>query len=169
MRTYKYYSNVEKNADFTEEPCQFCGTKEDCLEGIYFGQSDITSVCLSCLDKKKIEVDIPDYLQNRIKNNASSKIETLKYTPPIPWVQFNDWQVCCDDYMKYIGEWEQEDFINEAVDGDGINLLKHLLNEDTLSRVDDINVLWEDIGYDTVAYVFQCPNCGRITVVCQSY
>ena len=79
MRTYKYFSDVKKNADFTEEPCQFCGTKEDCLEGMYFEQSDITSVCLSCLDEKKIGVDIPDYIQNRIKNNVSSKIETLKY------------------------------------------------------------------------------------------
>ena len=43
MRKYKYYLNVEKNAAFTEEPCQF-----------------------------------------RIKNNVSSKIEILKYTPPIP-------------------------------------------------------------------------------------
>ena len=61
---------------------------------------------------------------------ANEEIEILKYTPPIPWVQFNDWKVCCDDYMQYIGEWEQK---------------------------------------DTVAYVFQCPNCGKMTVVCQSY
>lgn len=169
MRKYYYYSNVMENAIFTEKPCQFCGTKEDCLEGIYFEQSDIKSVCLSCLDEKKIGVDVPIYIQKRIKNDVSSKTEVLKQTPPIPWVQFNDWQVCCDDYMKYIGEWEHENFVNESIDGDGINLLKHLLDEGTLSKVDDINVLWEDIGYDTVAYVFECPNCGGKKVVCQSY
>lgn len=27
MRKYKYYFNVKKNADFTEELCQFCGAK----------------------------------------------------------------------------------------------------------------------------------------------
>ena len=66
-------------------------------------------------NKRRLAIDIPDYIQNRIKDNASSKIEILKYTPPIPWVQFNDWQVCCDDYMQYIGEWEQKDFIKEAI------------------------------------------------------
>ena len=30
-------------------------------------------------------------------------------------IPFNNWQVCCDEYMQYIGEWEQEDFIKEAI------------------------------------------------------
>ena len=169
MRIYKYYSNTKQNAIFTDEPCQFCGVEKDCLEGVYLEQDGIDSVCLSCLDKKKTEVDVPMYIQNRVKKDSVSKIEELKCTPPIPWVQFNDWQVCCDDYMKYLGEWEQEDFITKATDGNGVNLLKELLDDDTLSKVDDINILWNDIGYNTVAYAFECLHCERIMVVCQSY
>ena len=168
-KKYIYYQDVKKNAVFTKEPCQYCGKKEECLEGIYFEQDGVTSVCLSCLDSKKIEVDIPKYVRSRIKNSVNSKSDVLKYTPPIPWVQYNDWQVCCDDYMKYIGEWEQEQFKNESVERDGISALKNLLNEDTLCKVDDISILWEDIGYDTVAYVFECSVCGKKKVVCQSY
>lgn len=167
MREYKYFLNVKEQAAFTEKKCQFCGNDDDCLEGIYFDQDNIDSVCLKCFAEKKACVAVPDYIQKRIKYNSHNKIEELKYTPPIPWVQFNDWQVCCDDYMKYMGEWEQEEFIKESANE--IEFFKGLLDDDTLKKVDDINVLWEDLGYDTVAYVFKCSICGKRTVVCQSY
>lgn len=169
MKQYKYFFNVKKDAVFTEKQCQFCGTNENCLEGVYFEKEDVVSVCLTCLNKHKTNVEIPDYLSKCIHSNRDLKTKELMYTPPIPWVQFNDWQICCDDYMVYIGEWEQDDFINYCIDEDGISTLKKLLNNDTLSKVDDINVLWEDIGYNTVAYVFKCNVCGKITVVCQSF
>lgn len=171
INKYKYFYNVKKEAAFTENKCQFCGSKEDCLEGIYFNQDNIDSVCLRCFAEKKAGVDIPDYIQKRIKYDPNKKIQELKYTPPIPWVQYNDWQVCCDDYMKYIGEWEQEEFIkvSENESKNEIEFFREMLNGDTLKKVDDINVLWEDLGYDTVAYVFKCSICGKRTVVCQSY
>lgn len=169
MKKYDYFFNVKDNAVFTEKRCQFCGTNKECLEGFYFEQPKIESVCLSCLDNKKIGVSIPEYIKNRIKNNRTLKSNILEYTPPIPWIQYNDWQVCCDDYMQYIGEWQQEDFIRESLDGDGISVLRSLLCAHTLSKVDDINVLWEDIGYDTAAFVFKCSKCGKKTIVCQSY
>ena len=37
MRTYKYFDNVKKNAVFTEQACQFCGSKNDCLEVEHIG------------------------------------------------------------------------------------------------------------------------------------
>ena len=68
-----------------------------------------------------------------------------------------------------MGEWQQRDFINNSVDGDGINMLEKILDKDTREKVDDIKALWDDLGYDTVAYIFKCRACGRITAVCQSY
>ena len=47
MRTYKYFDNVKKNAVFTEQACQFCGSKNDCLEGVYFDKNNILSNKLS--------------------------------------------------------------------------------------------------------------------------
>lgn len=71
--------------------------------------------------------------------------------------------------MQYIGEWQQEDFTRESGDGDGIEYFKSLLSEELINKVDDINTLWDDLGYDTVAYVFKCQNCNKRIVVCQSY
>ena len=169
MRQYDYFKNVEKNAAFTEKKCQFCGEDKNCLEGIYFEQPDLKSVCLSCFDKRVVGVDIPDYLKKKVHNNSEIKIDKLTYTPPVPWVQFNDWQVCCDDYMQYWGEWTQEDFVRESNDGNGIEFFQSLLSEDFKNQVDDINVLWDDLGNDTVAFVFYCPTCNNKRVVCQSY
>lgn len=53
--------------------------------------------------------------------------------------------------MQYIGEWLQKDFINYSLDGNGIELLEKMLDKDTKRKVDDIKVLWDDVGYDTVA------------------
>lgn len=169
MEEYKYHRNFRNNVVFSKEKCQFCGSDIDCLEGIYFDNPAIKSVCTSCLKLKRAEVIIPEYIQNRIKNDSSSKTEELKYTPPVPWIQYNDWPVCCDDYSVFIGEWEQEDFIREAAESDPVDYFKNLLSEYTLSLVDDITVLWDDIGNNTAAFVFQCLKCNRKIVVCQSY
>lgn len=138
------------------------------MEGICFEQSDLKSVCLSCLDKRIVGVEILEYLKNKVHNNVE-KIEKIKYTPPVPWVQYNDWQVCCNDYMQYWGEWIREDFIRESRDGNGINVFQRLLSVDTIKKVDNINALWDDLGYGTVAFVFYCPTCNNKKVVCQSY
>lgn len=71
--------------------------------------------------------------------------------------------------MRYVGEWEQEDFIEAAGNENEIECFKGLLDHDTLSKTDDIRILWEDLGYDAVAYVFRCAACGKKRVVCQSY
>ena len=44
MADYKYFENVEKNAYFTEVPCQFCGSKHHCLDGVFFEKENITSI-----------------------------------------------------------------------------------------------------------------------------
>lgn len=183
---YEYYENVLKNAEFTKEKCQICSSEEKCLEGIYFEQgSKLKSVCLNCLNEGKIKVDIPVYLKNKLyesikkidvnqdKDTIELKvnmiIEKLEKTPPVPWIQNNEWPVCCGDFLKFIGEWEQEDFNEKAEDKNGKKKFEELLDENTRKKVDNIDVLWEDLDNETVAFVFRCNHCDKYTVVCQSY
>lgn len=169
MNTFRYFSNAAANAAFTDQPCQFCSSVKECLEGVYFDSPDIRSVCFECLKRKKASVPIPPYVKKQISQNEPEKTALLMQTPPVPWVQYNDWPVCCDDYMRYIGEWTREDFQKEAADGDGIGLLRMILRGDQLSRTDDFEALWDSIGDDTVVFVFRCLICGKLTAVCQSY
>jgi len=142
---------------------------QKCLDGAFFERPEIVSVCLDCFEKKKAFVDIPSYITDKIKEDVDRKTFTLKYTPPVPWIQNNEWPVCCDDYMVYIGEWSQDDFNNAALDGNGKALLEKLLAKYLKNIVENYEILWDDIGYETAAYVFECGICGKKTVICQDY
>lgn len=63
--------------------------------------------------------------------------------------------------MIYIGEWEQEDFIKNSTNGDGLSLLKELLIDELKNNVENYEALWEDLGYETAAFAFKCSNCGK--------
>lgn len=167
MKNYKYFENVETNAYFTDIPCQFCGSKEFCLDGVFFEREDVTSICLNCFDKKRINVEVPEYIKARVKNDADKKFQLLKFNPPVPWIQSNDWPVCCDDYMVYVGEWEQGDFNKHSEKGK--ELLKKLMDSDTLNRIENFDALWNDLGKGTAAFTFKCSHCGKIIVLCQDY
>jgi uncharacterized protein CbrC (UPF0167 family) len=186
IQQYKYFDNVLKNGEFTDERCQVCATKENCLEGEYFDQDyDVISVCLECLNKGLITVNIPQFIKDRIysqiENNLHGKskeniekttnvlIEMLSKTPPVPWVQYNDWPVCCNDFARYLGEWNKDDIINKAPDGDGKKYLLSILDDFTKSKVDNIDILWEDIGKYTAVFAFECIECSKKIAICQSY
>lgn len=169
MKNYKYFENVERNAYFTEIPCQFCGSDKFCLDGVFFDRDDIVSICLNCFDKKKVNVEIPDYIKTRVKRNKDIKIKSLEFNPPVPWIQNNDWPVCCDDYMVYVGEWKHEKFVNYDKNKNGIECLKELLDEEISNRVENFDILWNDIGDGTVAFAFKCACCNKIKIICQDY
>lgn len=167
MEKYEYFENVEKNALFTDVQCQFCGSNHYCLDGLYFKRNDIISICLNCFDKKIINVEIPDYIKARIKSDADIKFKSLQFNPPVPWTHSNDWAVCCDDYMIYVGNWKQEDFNNHSETGNGKELLEKLMNPEVLNKVGNINTLWEHIGTEMLAFVFKCSHCEKYIIICQ--
>lgn len=183
---YKYFKNVLKNAEFTDEQCEICSSNINCLEGEYFSEDGrYSSICLECLRKGLAKVEIPSYLRKLIdvnirENNKISseseikiiyneKINELEITPPVPWIQYNNWAICCGDFAAYIGEWSQEDFIASSKQIDSITYFENLLDDSTRKKIDDINVLWDDIGQNTAAFVFKCENCQKYIVICQSY
>lgn len=171
MRHYKYFENVEKNAYYTDTKCQFCGNESNCLEGVFFEKENIFSICLDCFDKKMVSVEIPDYIKTRVKNNVYEKITDLKFTPPVPWIQNNDWPVCCDDFMVYIGEWQQIDFNHyaDSKSSNGIEVLKELIDSEIAQQVENYKNLWEEIGNEAGAFAFRCLCCGKIKVIVQEY
>jgi uncharacterized protein CbrC (UPF0167 family) len=167
---FKYFSNPLKYAEFTDVKCQSCGTTQNCLEGEYFDRGDdVVSVCLNCLNQGVIVVDLPEYIKDRIHQDKTEKLTRLERTPPVPWIQYNDWPVCCDDFMCYIGEWEQKEFDENSENGNGKEYLISLLDENIKNRVDDINVLWDDLGEYTALFVFECIHCKRKKGIPQSY
>lgn len=187
---FKYFSDYKKNADFTNEPCEICGSSKDCLTGIYFEfeekmYENIDSICLNCFLKNNFKRDIPDFLKNNLikslqkisqdKNmeeiilEANEKIKELEKNPPIPWIQNNDWQICCGDFCNYIGEWGQDEFNKNSPDGDGKKYLMEILNDFDKSRVVNLDYFWEEIEIDTAVFVFKCNYCNKYIATVQSF
>ena len=183
---FKYFSNPIKNAEFTDIKCQICGTNEYCLEGEYFDcGDDIISVCLNCLSDGKEMVNVPEFIEKRLEKhlkayeNLSDEIkldkkvkesmEELKKNPPVPWIQYNDWQVCCGDFVRYIGEWDKDEINKNALYGNGKKYILSILDEFSKGRIDDVEEFWDGIGVNTIIFTFKCIKCSKIIAVCQSY
>jgi uncharacterized protein CbrC (UPF0167 family) len=62
-----------------------------------------------------------------------SKLQELMLTPPFRAWQGAKWLVHCNDFMKFIGTWQHEDFEKEAPDGNPENYFDQIcMNGDGL-------------------------------------
>jgi hypothetical protein len=182
----KYFVDFKKNAVFSNEQCDICGSNDNCLEAEYFdNDEDFRSICLKCLLSGKQLVNIPSYLKNKLIENIkqvdkrisdkiiNEKVENildeLSKTPPVPWVQFNNWPVYNGDFMKYIGEWNKEDFIKNSSDKNGKNYILSLLDEQIKKQIDDMDAFWDDIGENTIVFVFESIDKSKRQAIVQSY
>jgi hypothetical protein len=183
---FKYFPEYEKWAVFTNEKC-ICPDDLPCLEPIHFDDPDIEDpVCLDQLVNGQVRVDIPAYLQKRLldsilkthpswsgdqtRNFAAQVVDTLSRTPPIPWIQNNDWPVCCGDFCCYLGEWSQEQLTESSSEGNGSSFLWGILADYRRNRRDAPGDIWQEIesGWTTI-YVFRCFDCNKLIAVDQSY
>ena len=167
MRKYRYFKDVRNNASFTDIPCDFCEANEDCLDGVYFEDGKLDSICLECFQKGKAKVVIPSYISSHINEDALKKTKELSETPPVPWIQYNEWPICGDDYMTYIGEWGQAQFNEFSPDGNGYSLFGMILNDEVSEERKQY--LWNNLGRFAAAFVFVCSKCGKQTAVVQEY
>jgi uncharacterized protein CbrC (UPF0167 family) len=183
---FKYFHDFLNNTEFKKEPCDNCG-RTPTLAGVYFGgDRELNAVCVDCLVSGQVTVHVPRYLIKRLRENVKvshpdwsevlveSKVDQavsdLSRTPPIPWIQNNDWVICHGDFACYLGEWKQYRLISEAPDGDGKEYLFSLLNPTDRPGRDSLEDLWESVAADwTAVYVFQCLKCFRRFAVVQMY
>jgi uncharacterized protein CbrC (UPF0167 family) len=83
-------------------------------------------------------------------------LELLR-TPTYVTIQGEQWELCCERPMVYLGQWTQDEFNAAAPDGDGQTLFDEIVEEPE-------DGLWEDDLHDSAGiYVFRCAACGRKT------
>jgi uncharacterized protein CbrC (UPF0167 family) len=183
MYNFKYFADYQRWASFTTQP-HTCPNSE-ALDGVFFDDSNVPDiVCLADLVAGKTRVYIPEYLIEELKksihqtypnssdevieNMVNTKVDELSRTPPVPWIQNNNWPIRNGDFCRYIGEWKQEDLCSQAADGDGFTYLFSILE-----HADDYKEregLWDAIKTDwTSIFVFEdLANGGRVAIE-QSY
>lgn len=181
---FKYFPDYMKFARFVEDPCDNCSSNI-CLNGAYFEDAEVPdSVCLDLLVSGKYRVYIPDYLKEDLENSVRATyptwteeeirrhieviVDELSRTPPVPWIQNNNWPVHHGDFCRYIGEWDQVMLTKESQNGDGLSYLMSILADP--EDIGDIQSLWESIGNGwTVVFVFECLLCNQRIAIEQSY
>jgi len=183
---FKYFKDFLKNATFTDIKCDLCSATDYCLEGEYFDNDEMyQSVCIKCLLEGKAIVKIPGYIIKNleisiksnnnnlsdveIKKNVENKIYELSKTPPVAWIQFNNWPVLNGDFARFIGEWGKDEIINNTIGNDPKEYLKSILDELSLKGIDNFDIFWDDIGDNTAVYVFESIDSLKLIAVSQNY
>jgi uncharacterized protein CbrC (UPF0167 family) len=174
MSEFRLFYDVAMNAVFTDKPCEE-GHLPPFLDAEYFdGGYEDEGVCLECLRSGSKKVSMNTYIKAKIKicagESAALIINELEQTPPVPWIQYNDWPLCCGDAMQYRGEHSRQSiFIDDELKGFPDNLWI-IADEHTRKQAVDHGSLEASIRRGmTVCFIFRCMKCGRYQAVCQSY
>ena len=98
-------------------------------------------------------------------HRVEQAVDILSRTPPVPWIQENEWPAHCGDFCRYLGEWDQARLTAAAPDGNGLAFLWSILPQASRARRDR-DELWEELGNEWAAvYVFECLTCGKVMAV----
>ena len=117
---------------------------------------------------QSVQIAHPTWTSEQISGHVSTRLEALSRTPPIPWVQNNDWVICGDDFAYYLGERTQEDLNAMAPDGNGLAYLAQLI--DAPETVGKWQNVWDAIEAEwTTVFLFLCPQTGAYHAVMQSF
>jgi uncharacterized protein CbrC (UPF0167 family) len=183
---FKYFPGYLQWTELAKDPCD-CPEQEPCLNGQWFHDPSVPEkVCISSLLSGQFRVDIPEYVQadlarsvrtaypewstSEIAAHVELSTEELSRTPPIPWVQNNNWPACCGDYCRYLGEWTQEQLTSDSADDDGLAYLLSILHDTDRMPIGDPEGLWASIANEwTVVFMFECLVCKRRVAIEQSF
>ncbi len=172
--TFRYFPNFPKGADLEDGLCTVCGNKFVIPMHMLYPP---TSLCSQCLAQRKGKVNIEpwivrqlenamrvnhqDWLEQDIQACVAERIDELAHTPPILWLQNNEWPICTDDFAQFIGEITQEKLLAEHQ----WNVLqaKEALREILVTSMplweqDDVTLEleWTLLGNWLAIFAFQC-------------
>lgn len=169
---FKYFTLPKEEAEYTDIPCECCGTTDYCLDGQYFGDGfKVKSVCVFCLKEGKKRVLVPDNIQMKLlkhlrelypdkpeaelKKEALAKIDELERTPPVPWLTKNEWPVANGDFARYEHIMDQELFYK------GKDYFYSTVEE--IDKIKDKEKLWDEVGKKITVFGFTVIGAQKVT------
>lgn len=160
-----YYRNAEENAFFYKTTCDICGKKKKCCnEGVF--ENGVKVVCADCFAHGLATAEVPPAVANRLRDcpDVAEKVERLRHTPPIGWMEENKWPVCCQDFMTYEGFWgfRVQEVLNVE---DNLENFRKIAQEDPFHLISNIEEVYRNLSSIYSAHIFTCPYCGMHTVI----
>lgn len=167
-------------ASFDARPCAFCGGTP-ALDGVWLDfdedYDDPPPVCVEDFLRGRARAAIPAWIQRELADHVTiahpewddqrkaayvaTHTDELSHTPPVPWLQENEWPVCADDYAQFDGELTRERLQKRY---GGLKEAKAALRkifEDLRpawqQSDESLDAWWQRLGGLLRIYAFRCP------------
>ena len=189
MSQFRYFPTFPEHADLRDRPCVYCG-RAPSIPGVRLNSGPESSqpACADCLAIGKAAVKIPkwvitdleravstthpDWSVDRQATYVAERIDELAHTPPIPWLQNNEWPVCGDDFAVYEGELTRENLEQRTGDLERAkDTLHSILSQTVPNWEQDAQALegeWSELGNYLAIFAFQCSDSGEARYVVQT-
>ena len=188
MSTFRYFPGFPEGAVFDTRPCHFCGTVP-ALDGAWLDfeedYDDPPPVCIEDLLADKARVARPNWVSHELANRVAARhsdwsaeqqeryvaerTSELAHTPPVPWLQENEWPVCSDDYAKYAGEITRDTLLAQyGGAGAAHATLQKIMSQERpkwLLDAEQLEVWWQRLGDFLRVYRFHCDDGEDVFIV----
>ena len=177
MTQFRYFPAYPQGAQLGDDACDLCGHRP-AITGIRLGlrMDEPRNVCADCLAADKVAASIPQWIQQDVRDAVdrlhadwsamaradlvAARVYELAHTPPVPWLQNNEWPLCGDDFAIYQGELTQEALKRQhgGIVG-GKAVLRTILERVVPNWEQDdvaIDAEWRDLGNFLAVFVFRC-------------
>lgn len=191
MTSFDYFPTFPGGAQLREEACSFCA-RSPAIPAVRLklqaSEEKPKAVCADCLRIGRARTEVPTWVERELTNavraahpewdsdevarHVASRVDALSHTPPVPWLQNNEWPACKDDFAVYRGELTRDTLLGEygsvarakeALD----SVIKEVRPEWTLDE-EALGTAWEQLGNFVAIFVFQCPSDQRPIYVLQT-
>jgi uncharacterized protein UPF0167 len=111
----------------------------------------------------------PDWSEQQRSRYVSERVNELARTPPVPWLQNNEWPVCGDDFAEYNDEVTKELLLqqHETV-AEARSTLRGILKDAMPSWEqgdNDVDMEWEELGNYLAIFLFRCQDGKPVYIV----
>ncbi|MBF6590828.1 MAG: CbrC family protein [Ktedonobacterales bacterium] len=191
MYAFEYFPTFPEGAQLHAEACEHCG-RSPTIPAVRLertpGEDNATATCADCLRAgrarapipqwvkralaRAVDVAHPDWSHKQRTDLVASRIDKLAHTPPVPWLQNNEWPVCHDDFARYMGELTHERLLQEHGSAERAKgVLRAIIEEvrpEWVLTMEDIETAWEQLGNFVAVFLFHCSDHAKTIYVLQT-
>ncbi len=187
--TFKYFPDFAKEAAFDAKGCAFC-SRVPALDGAWLqfddDYDDPPPVCIDDLLADKARVDIPrrlqqrlalavharhaDWEEQRVATYVATHTAELAHTPPVPWIQENEWPICAEDYAIYVGQLTRNKLTerygsSRAAKASLRTIMRTLRPKWEVDKAKHLEAWWDALGDFLCIYSFRCDEGTEVVVL----
>lgn len=191
MSHFKYFPSFPNGAHLSTEACEHCGRTPAIPAGRLksaLDEEQRRAACADCLQAGKASVDVPSWVERELAQAVdqthfdwsaeqraelvASRVTSLAHTPPVPWLQNNEWPVCGDDFAAYVGELTREHLLREHGVTQRAKEALHATIDELRPHWDldeeALDTAWEQLGNFVAIFEFRCPGNLKSIYVLQT-